>query len=83
MHITDMKPEDFCEALAQTEVAAAQAKMKKATHVAIDANLALEFVRLATALVKTEIEMKRFNEGFGYKKVNDPWALAMDAAQAG
>lgn len=84
MKITDMDPADFCEALAQLEAEAASAKVRgESNYVAIDTDLALDLVRLATALVRVEIDQKKFREGFGYKKANDPWAMAMDAAQAG
>lgn len=84
MHITDMDPKDFVEALAQLEAEAASAKVRgESDYIAIQNDVALDLVRLATALVKTEIDLRKFNEGFGYKKANDPWALAMDAAQAG
>jgi hypothetical protein len=79
MHITDMAPSDFVEALAQIEVATVRSKDG---FVAVDKTVAHELVRLATALIRTEIEMKKFNEGFGYKKANDPWAVAMEAAEA-
>jgi hypothetical protein len=83
VHITDMKPHDFVEALAQLEVEAARQKVRGDNdYIAIHNDVALELVRLATFVIRTEIETKKFNDGFGYKKADDPWALAMEAAEA-
>lgn len=79
MHITDLPPSDFVEALAQIELATAKAKGE---FVAVEKTVAHDLVKIALAVIRTEIEMKKFRSGFGYKSADDPWAMAMEAAEA-